>query len=457
LTVSIDEGKIDTVQFEGNTKTKTSYLDKIVPPAIQQGKVYNEEEVIKFMENLQRTGFFKEVKREIKPSTEDPNKHVLSFKLEEQRTKSLSLGTGVGTLNGLFGTVSFTEPNFRGQGENFSFVGQAGTGLLAAIDGDTEGRYARRGDYRFNFTWTDPFVGDTKTSMSVNAGAQQFGSFIVDSALQRSLRAGVTTSTSLDRFNKPGKGQWSIQNGLSLSDNRITRFGGGARNTLIGALQTKEGLSADAAVSEADRLRREQTKSGFYADVTPSLIYRNIDETGSGWRATGFGGPSLGLGGAGSYLSAGIDLRRYQRLTEDGWYFKNASHVEGLFGDPASFRNLKMGGPYGMRGYRQFRDAGIGTTMLSNTAEFSVPFKFNKGPIKDFSLVLFNDIGLVGGQSRFNRLYGRQNFAASIGVGTEVNIPIMGRLRLDYAIPLAGVGNIGLKSGRFHVNIGSQL
>ncbi|MDX1919609.1 MAG: POTRA domain-containing protein [Candidatus Caenarcaniphilales bacterium] len=456
LTVSIDEGKIEDIEFEGNSRTKSSYLNKILPAAIKPGQAYNEENVIKFMENLQKSGFFKDVKREIKPSPNDPFKHIVSFKLEEQRTKALSIGTGVGTLNGFFGTLSFTEPNFRGQGENLSFSGQAGTGLLSALDGDTDGRFVRRGDYRFTLNWTDPFVGDSNVAMSSNVSAQQFGSFIVDSAFQRTLRAGLTVSTPLERFNKEGKGQWSLQNGLSLSDNTVTRFGRGARDTLVSSLITKEGLSSDAATAEAERLRDKQTKDGIYLDLTPSLIFRKFDETGSGWRNTFFGGPSLGLGGAGSYLSAGIDVRRYQRLTEDGWYFKNASHAEGLFGNPAGFRNLKMGGPYGMRGYRQFRDAGIGTTMLTNTAEFSVPFSIPKGPIKDVKMILFNDVGLVGGQSRLNRLYGRRGFAASIGAGLEINIPLMGPIRFDYGIPLVGK-SFGFDKGRIHVNVGSQL
>lgn len=453
LIVSIDEGKIDKIEFEGNERTKADYLERILPKNVKQGEAYNEEAVIKVMEGLQKSGFFKEVKREIKPSPDDPSKHILTFKVEEQRTKSMSLGTGIGNLNGVFGTVTFAEPNFRGQGENISFSGQAGTGIVTAIDGDTGGRFARRGNYMFNASYTDPFVGESDVSLGLNASAQQFGSWIVDSTVQRTLRGGFTLSKPLDWG---GKNRWSVQNGFALSTNDLTDFGTAARDQLVDSL-LEEGKSLAEANAEATSLRNKQLKEGFYLDVSPSLVYRNFDETGSGWRNTVFGGPSLGLGDAGSYMSAGVDVRRYIKLSDDGWYFKNASHAESLLGSPASFRNLKLGGPYGMRGYRQFRDIGIGTNMLTNTAEVSIPFNIPKNPIKDTKLVLFNDIGWIGGQRRLNSLYDRKSFAASIGAGLEFNLPFMGPLRVDYGIPLLRADNKSFWSGRIHINAGSQL
>ncbi|HEY9885721.1 MAG TPA: POTRA domain-containing protein, partial [Vampirovibrionales bacterium] len=393
LTVSIEEGTIEAIEFEGNDKTKTSYLDRITPDNVKPGEAYNEENVIKFMEGLQRTGYFQDLKREIRPSDEDPNKHIITFKMKEQRTKSLSLGTGLGTLNGFFGTASFTEPNFRGQGESLSFVGQAGTGLLTAIDGDTDGRFARRGDFRFNINYADPFVGDTNVSGSTTLSAQQFGSFIVDSSIQRSLRGGASISFPIEKW---GDNKWSFQQGVSLSTNDVLGVGSAARDTLRDEI-LKEGKTRAEAEAEAKSLRDDQLQDANYIDLTPSLVFRDINNNGTGWRNTLFAGPSIALGGSNSYVSAGVDLRRYERLSESGVYFKNAAHAESLLGDPASFRSLKMGGPYGMRGYRQFRDIGIGTTMLSNTAELSIPFKIPKAPIKDTKLVVFSDLGLVSG------------------------------------------------------------
>ena len=458
LTINIDEGKIEAIEFEGNTRTKTSYLDRLVPEYMKDGKAYNEENIIKFMEGLQKTGYFKDVKREIKPSPTNPDKHIVTFKMEEQRTKALSVGTGIGSFNGIFGNVSFTEPNFRGQGENLSLSAQAGTGLLTAIDGDTDGRFVRRPNYTFGANYSDPFVGNSNVALGLNSSAQQFGSWIVDSALQRTLRGGFTTSQPLKWGMEKHDGQkrWALQNGLTVSSNEVINFGSNARDTLTTEIM-KEGKSLADATNEAKDLRNKQLKDGFYLDTAPTLVYRNFDDYGSGWRNTFFGGPSIGLGGAGSYGSLGIDLRRYQKLTEDGWYFKNNFHAEGLMGDVAGFRNLKMGGPYGMRGYRQFRDIGIGTNMITNTAEFSIPLVIPKNPIKDTKLVFFNDFGLVAGQSRLNDLYGRKSFASSFGVGLDLTIPMLGPMRIDYGIPLIRADNKSFWSGRIHINAGSQL
>lgn len=458
LTINIDEGKIEAIEFEGNTRTKTSYLDRLVPEYMKDGKAYNEENIIKFMEGLQKTGYFKDVKREIKPSPTNPDKHIVTFKMEEQRTKALSVGTGIGSFNGIFGNVSFTEPNFRGQGENLSLSAQAGTGLLTAIDGDTDGRFVRRPNYTFGANYSDPFVGNSNVALGLNSSAQQFGSWIVDSALQRTLRGGFTTSQPLKWGMEKHDGQkrWALQNGLTVSSNEVINFGSNARDTLTTEIM-KEGKSLADATNEAKDLRNKQLKDGFYLDTAPTLVYRNFDDYGSGWRNTFFGGPSIGLGGAGSYGSLGVDIRRYQRLTEDGWYFKNNFHAEGLMGDVAGFRNLKMGGPYGMRGYRQFRDIGIGTNMITNTAEFSIPLVIPKNPIKDTKLVFFNDFGLVAGQSRLNDLYGRKSFASSFGVGLDLTIPMLGPMRIDYGIPLIRADNKSFWSGRVHINAGSQL
>lgn len=449
LTVSVDEGKISELQFEGNERTQESYLRKIAPKDFTEGKPYNEEQVAKFMEGLKRSGFFKDVTREIKPNPEDPSKHILSFKIEEQRTKQLSLGTGLGTQNGFFGQVGFTEPHFRGQGETLSANVTAGTGLLTALDGDNGGRFARRGDFRFNVSYADPFIGDSDKSFSASSSAFQQGSFLVDSSIQRTLKGGVTFGMPV-----PKRDDWFFTVGLLGSTNNMISAGTAAQDQLQRSL-VERGRSQANALTEAQGLRRNQLQDGFYLDITPSLVYRKIDDAGTGWRNTFFAGPSVGS--AGSYASAGVDLRRYESLTDDGWMFKNAFHAESLLGDPAGFRLLKAGGPYGVRGYRQFTDVGVGSTSVSNTFEFSMPITIPKAPLKDVKLALFSDLGLVAGESFLNGLYDRRSVLASVGIGLEINIPLVGPLRIDYGIPLLRNDNRSFFSGRVTINPGNQL
>lgn len=452
LTISIDEGTISKVEFSGNYKTQNEYLQKILPDTLRSGKPFNEEEATKYMQALHRMGFFKDVKREILTDPNDPSKHILSFKVEEQRTKALSFGTGIGTANGLFGNVSFTEPNFRGRGETLSLSGFAGTGVLTALDGDTGGRFARRGDFQFMANYTDPFfMNRDDVGLSLSSSALRQGSFLVDSAVMRSVSVGASFSK---RFKD--KPKWSFQGGFKLSHNDMANFGSAARDKLIASL-SEEGHSTSSAEGIADSLRRSELQDGLYLDLTPSMVYRSIDKTGTGWKNTIFGGPSLAAGSAGHYLTAGVDVRRYDRLTEAGTLFRDAFRAEGLLGDPANFRYLRATGPYGMRGYRQFLDVGRGKGLLSNTAEIAIPVTIPKSPLNGTKFVFFNDLGLILGNNQLNRLYDRKTFVASIGFGVELDIPMLGPLRFDYGIPLLRPDNKSFFSGRLAISPGRQL
>jgi len=457
LTVSIDEGDVDEIRYIGNTKTKEDYLRKILPDIMKDSEnnfVYDEKLIAAYMEGLQKSGFFKDVKREITTSPRDPGKHVLTFAVEEQRTKSLSFGTGLGTLNGFFGNVGFEEPNFRGKGEKVSFIATGGTGVLTALDGDTQSRYARKGNFQFSANYADPFFLDKDNlAFSSNAQATQLSSYKVDSSIERSLSTGFAFSKRLENHKN-----WSVTNGLNLSMTNMQAFGPYARVTLENSLMSQEGMNATQAASEAASIRNEQLSDGYYLDYTPSLIYRKIDETGTGWKNTIFGGPSIGIGGVNSYLGAGFDVKRLDRLTDKGTFFKDNFYGNALFGDPSGFRKLKVGGPYGARGYRQFLDSGIGNYMIGNTAELAIPIPdIKKNPIKDTKIIFWNDLGMVLGEERLNDLYNRESVIASFGVGLEVNIPMMGPMRIDYGIPLIRPNSKSFWSGRFHINAGNQL
>jgi outer membrane protein assembly factor BamA len=453
LTVSIDEGKIGKIEFIGNKKTKNDYLQKILPKSLAKNSTYNEQDIIKFMEGLHKSGFFKDVKREITPMMDDPSKHVITFKVEEQRTKSLSVGTGVGTANGFFGNLSFTEPNFRGRGENITVNMMGGTGVLTALDGDDGGRFARQGDVQLSASYQDPFfLGKDDMGFSLNTSVLRQGSYIVDSAVKRSIGSGFSVSKRIK--NHPNL---SVQGGLNLSYTEMNSFGKKGREKLEESLRNDKKYSDAKAEKEAEKIREKQLKDGFYLDLTPSLVHNTVNSSGTGWRNTVFGGPSLGVG-VGSYGTVGMDIRRYERLTKKGTFFKNAFRTESLLGDPASFRQLKPVGPYGGRGYRQFLDIGVGNVLISNTSEFSIPIpEIPKNPLKDTKIVFFNDLGAAFGNQNLNDLYSRESAIASIGVGLEVNIPMLGPMRVDYGIPLIRPTKKSFFSGRFHINAGSQL
>ena len=476
LRIKLDEGVIGSIEFLGNKKTKEVYLRNRAKPFLSVGETYNEEKVSKLLQDLQSSGFFKEVTRELKPYKNDPSKHTVSFKIEEQRTKSLNVGTGIGNIAGFFGDVSFTEPNFRGKGENLSLSAFAGTGIVTAVDGDDEGRFETQGDFRLSAGYQVPYLFDSDASAGTRVSLGQAGSFLVDSSIRRYQSAGFNYSRNLARLlGRPpaesGKGlTWADKSNLNLnldfSNTKMIGVGSSARNKLVENLREDRGLSEFDANVEADRIRRDQTEDGMYLDFKPSLVYRSFNENGSGWKNIFSAGPSIGLGEGGSYGDLRAEFRRYERLTDDGWYLKNASRFQTLLGDPADFRKLKARGPYGLRGYRQFRDVGIGTSSIGNTLELLFPLTTineklasakRKFPVKDFNLIFFNDSGAIFGEKSLNDLYDRKSFLTGVGIGVQANIPMLGVLRVDYGIPLIRNDSKSFFSGRLHVNSGSRF
>jgi len=479
LRIKMDEGIIGSIEFLGNERTKENYLRKRIQPFLSTGEPYNEEKVSKLLQDLQSSGFFKEVTRELSPYKKDPSKHTVSFKVEEQRTKSLNFGTGIGNISGFFGDVSFTEPNFRGKGENLSVSAFAGTGIATAVDGDDGGRFETNGDFRLSTGYQSPYLFDTDASGGIGSSLGQAGSFLVDSSIRRYQSLGVNYSQNLGRIlGKRKAGEkikekdltWidksNLRLNLDISNTKMIGIGDGAKNQLIRSLKEDEKMTSEQAIAEAKKIRNKQTEDGVYLDFKPNLTYRSFSENGSGWKNSFFAGPSFGFGDGGSYADLGAEIRRYERLTDDGWYFKNSGRFQSLLGNPSDFRKLKTRGPYGMRGYRQFRDVGVGTSSLSNTMEMVFPLtiindklssnKKRNTPVKNINLMVFNDTGVVFGEKRLNDLYDRESFLSGVGIGVEATIPMLGRLRLDYGIPIIG-NSKSLFSGRFHVNTGSRF
>ncbi len=96
----------------------------------------------------------------------------------------------------------------------------------------------------------------------------------------------------------------------------------------------------------------------------------------------------------------------------------------------------------GVRGYRQFTDLGVGTKLLLSTAEVRSPL-YNLIPVmksnkflSNVDFAFFADAGLVGGNSRLNRVSNRLGRAASVGFGLRLNLPLVGALRVDLGFPL---------------------
>lgn len=95
----------------------------------EPGQVYNENLLKEDLVRLYATQAFKDVTREIEP-TDDPDKYDITINIEEQRTASISVGGGIDSVTGVFGSVGIADNNFMGRNERISLNGIAGTGVI---------------------------------------------------------------------------------------------------------------------------------------------------------------------------------------------------------------------------------------------------------------------------------------------------------------------------------------
>lgn len=163
----------------------------------------------------------------------------------------------------------------------------------------------------------------------------------------------------------------------------------------------------------------------------------------------------------------GSEKEFYGVHLKSAWYFKGLGegHAIELLSQAATIDNLTggqtvpylyrhaLGGSRNLRGY-DFREVGPrgtagdyigGNTMMHATVEYSVP-----SPIEMARLATFYDVGVVNKDAYDFSFSGYND---DVGIGVRLEIPFLGPIRLDYAIPLTTDGyNDG--GGQFQVNMG---
>src|SRR5271154_7019480 len=122
--------------------------------------------------------------------------------------------------------------------------------------------------------------------------------------------------------------------------------------------------------------------------------------------------------------------------------------ADGINGDVPFYDAYYLGGLYSLRGFKfrnvSPRDPGTGhgppvsvnepiggDSYWFGSAEYSIPIVEKEGGV-GVRIATFFDAGSVGeGSTSFSG-----NFDDAVGLGLRLNIPHMGPLRLDYAIPI---------------------
>jgi outer membrane protein insertion porin family len=436
VSLKMSEGKIHQIIVSGNKKTK----EYVVKHAMAQkpGEIYNENTVNDDLKRVFSLQGFSDVRRVIKASVEDPNAYDLVVEVDEKKTGAISLGGGVDTGTGVFGSVGFSDPNFRGRGQNLSSMFSVGTGARLLGNNST---ILNRRVVQFQTSWFNPSVNNTDNSLGANVFVRDFASLNIPLSLERRIGGDVTWSKPL-----------YFRDGAAMS---LTLGGENIR--------MQEGVD-QARLNQyglTTAQRSKQLEDGSYVYLTPVVSFDTRDNRfnpGSGWLNSFTARGAFGLEND-SYATLQANLRRYVRLNDNMVFATNLQGAHTVFGDIPEFNMFRMGGSYTVRGFQE-GGMGIGEGYLLGSAELrsKLPFlgKFRNRSLSDMiSVAGFVDAATLFNESSANANFKRPGEGLSVGLGLRANVPGMGPLRLDFAKLL--IGKSGDQTQSFNFGMGQKF
>lgn len=437
VNIYIDEGKIGSIIIEGNKKTKDFVVKRNI--LTQPGTVYNENLIKQDLMRLYGTQAFKDVKRTIERSEEDPEFYDVTIHLEEQRTGTISVGGGLDTATGLFGTAGFTDTNFRGLGQRVSLNALAGTGIVMA-----DSSMLSRANLQAELSWFEPKFRGTDNALMVKLFGRDFASYQIPLAIEK--RFGVESTISRAFTNFP---HLTGSFGLGLENVHVKEGDANQINRLYTAHRIP--LSK----------RAEQLQGGLFVSLSPRLIYDTRDNSTlprSGVFANVRFDEMIAvdeLENTFGKLSGGI--KKYYPVAKKSAVSLAFRAGGKIHGDMPEVMAYRLGGPYTVRGFRM-SGIGTGSGFMMGQAEFQTPIPFidrltDAKFLDNIRLAAFVDAGQIYGSTVTNEIYNRPLHAITAGIGVRVFVPGVGPMSIDWGYPLTGVPR-GNSKGAFTFGVG---
>ncbi|MDR1326847.1 MAG: BamA/TamA family outer membrane protein, partial [Heliobacteriaceae bacterium] len=252
INIGIKEGTIGKILIAGNEKTKDFVIERNI--LTEPGTVYNEHLLKEDLVRLYATQAFKDVTRDIEPGDE-PDTYNITIKVEEQRTASVSVGGGVDTVTGLFGSAGIADNNFRGRGERIGLNALAGTGVML-----NDASIMRRMNLQAELSYFKPYFFNSDTSLMNKIYYRDFGSYQVPLAIER-------------RFG----GEMTVAHRIKSSKHMTSTFSLGVENVSVseGDHNKITGLYHQYNIPISERAR--QLEGGLFMSLSPALLYDTRD------------------------------------------------------------------------------------------------------------------------------------------------------------------------------------
>ena len=398
INISIKEGTINRILIAGNEKTKDFVIERNV--LSEPGMVYNENLLKEDIVRLYASQAFKDVTREITPC-EEPDTYDITINVQEQRTANISIGGGLDTVTGVFGSLGIADNNFRGRNQRVSLNGLVGSGVIL-----NDASIMRRMNLQVELSFFEPYFFNADTSLMSKLFYRDFGSYQVPLAIERRVGGEVTVAHRLKR-NRHLTSTFSLGvENIDVSEGDFNK---------IASLYQKYNIP----ISE----RAKQLDGGLFMSLSPALIF---------------------------------DTREGGTVTRKGTLASLRYMPEVMM--------YRLGGPYTIRGFKM-SGVGTGEAFIMGSAEFATPIPFldrsrlarKVNFLNNIRFTVWADAGKIFNPTVTNTLYDRPLEAISAGVGLKLYIPGMGPLSIDYGIPFTNPGDNGNPNGYFTFGVGDLI
>jgi len=439
LKIYVNEGLISDIIFTGNKKTKRSFLDHVTSNT-KAGEPYNEKTFSKDFKRLNGTGYFSNVTRAVIPNEGDDS-YTLEIKVQEKRTINVGLGGGMNSNAGLFGNVNLSAANVKGKGHTLNVNAMVGSGFgVNSTFNDNSSLFRRDNITQIGVNYSVPYFMDKQgRSISYRTNYFKGPNYLVDLSKQSTASLGTSVSQRLD--NKTSLRVGTNYSVVDLDDRDRAEY----LDIISGNISELDGVKESVARDEAKAIRKEQLEDGQLINLSANIVHADLDDARKprdGWKTRLGVEPNLAIGDLSSFTKLNASVTRYIPAPKKSSFVFNLRAGHELLGDIPQFTQYRLGGMSGVRGYRQFSELGVGRNMLIGTAEFRTPIYNVMPPLKKFGFLknldvaAFFDAGVLGGNTRNNRVSERLSRAMSAGVGLRINLPLVGGLRVDFGFPL---------------------
>lgn len=441
INIDIKEGTVGKIMIAGNEKTKDFVIERNV--LIEPGMVYNENLLKEDLSRLYATQAFKDVTREIEPDPDNPDVYDITISVDEQRTASISVGGGLDSVTGVFGSAGIADNNFRGRNQRLSLNALAGTGVILS-----DAAIKRRMNLQAELSFFEPYFLNADTSLMAKIFYRDFGSYQVPLAIERRIGGEATVA---HRFKK----NRHLTSTLSLGVENI--------DVSEGDYGKISGMYNKYHIPIAERAK--QLEGGLFLSVSPALIYDTRDSAVVTRRGTmaslrfdeefGLDGFDKTHGKLSGMIKQYIPIAKKSSLS---FTVKGGGKIHG--DDMPEVMAYRLGGPYTIRGFKM-SGVGTGSAFVMGSAEFATPIPFlDRTRIKflhNLRFTVWADAGKVFGPTVTDTIYDRPMEAVSVGIGLKLYVPGMGPLSIDYGIPLTNPGENGNENGYFTFGVGDIL